>query len=55
LLPRPNDGRVSVENTKLDGMADHIIVSASHPWLVRNKMAIDQTIAFLKDGKFSRP
>jgi pimeloyl-ACP methyl ester carboxylesterase len=55
LLPRPNDGRVSVENTKLDGMTDHIVVSASHPWLVRNKLAIDQTIAFLKDGKFSRP
>jgi pimeloyl-ACP methyl ester carboxylesterase len=55
LLPKPNDGRVSVENTRLDGMADHVVVRASHPWLVRNRMAIDQTIAFLKEGKFSRP
>jgi pimeloyl-ACP methyl ester carboxylesterase len=55
LLPKPNDGRVSVENTKLDGMADHIVVRASHPWLVRNGIAIDQTIAFLKEGKFRRP
>jgi pimeloyl-ACP methyl ester carboxylesterase len=53
LLPRPNDGRVSVENTKLDGMADHVVVPASHPWLVRNGMAIDQTIAFLRHGRFS--
>jgi pimeloyl-ACP methyl ester carboxylesterase len=53
-LPKPNDGRVSVENTRLDGMIDHIVIRASHPWLVRNRMAIDQTIAFLKQGKFSR-
>jgi pimeloyl-ACP methyl ester carboxylesterase len=53
-LPRPNDGRVSVENTKLAGMTDHIIVSASHTWLPRHQSAIDQTIAFLRDGRFSR-
>jgi triacylglycerol esterase/lipase EstA (alpha/beta hydrolase family) len=51
-LPKPHDGRVSVANTKLDGMADHVVVAASHPWLVRNAVAIEQTIAFLKDGKF---
>ena len=54
LLPRPNDGRVSVENTKLDGMADHIVIGSSHPWLVRNTQAIEQTIAFLKEGRFTR-
>jgi pimeloyl-ACP methyl ester carboxylesterase len=51
-VPKPHDGRVSVANTKLDGMADHVVVAASHPWLVRNAVAIEQTIAFLKDGKF---
>jgi pimeloyl-ACP methyl ester carboxylesterase len=54
LLPRPHDGRVSVENTKLDGMTDHIVIGASHPWLVRNTQATEQTIAFLKEGRFSR-
>ena len=53
LLPRPNDGRVSVKNTRLDGMADHILVSSSHPWMVRNRLAVEQTIAFLLNGRFS--
>jgi hypothetical protein len=55
LLPKPNDGRVSVENTRLDGMVDHIVIGASHPWLVRNAAAIEQSIAFLRDGRFRRP
>ncbi len=54
LLPKPNDGRVSVERTKLDGMADHIVIGASHPWLPRNRLAIEQTMAFLRNGRFSR-
>ena len=53
-LPKPHDGRVSVENTKLEGMADHIVIDASHPWLPRNAVAIEQTIAFLRDGRFSK-
>jgi pimeloyl-ACP methyl ester carboxylesterase len=52
MLPKPHDGRVSVENTRLDGMADHVVIGASHPWLVRNAEAIAQTIAFLGDGRF---
>jgi hypothetical protein len=53
-LPRPHDGRVSIANTKLDGMADHIVMETSHPWLVRNGPAIEQTIVFLRDGEFRR-
>jgi hypothetical protein len=44
---------VSVEATKLDGMTDHIVIAASHPWLPRNASAIEQTMAFLRDGWFS--
>jgi pimeloyl-ACP methyl ester carboxylesterase len=52
-LPRPHDGRVSVANTKLDGMTDHVVLRTSHPWLVRNDEAIMHTIAFLREGKFN--
>jgi pimeloyl-ACP methyl ester carboxylesterase len=55
LLPKPHDGRVSVENTKLEGMADHIVIGTSHPWLPGNSEAIAQTIAFLREGKFRGP
>lgn len=52
LLPRPNDGRVSVANTKLDGMTDHMVIAAAHPFLMRHSQAIAQTIAFLRQGRF---
>jgi pimeloyl-ACP methyl ester carboxylesterase len=52
-LPKPHDGRVSVENTRLDGMVDHVVINASHPSLMRNALAIEQTIAFLREGRFT--
>ena len=52
IVPRPNDGRVSVQSSKLDGMADHVIVNASHPGLPLHPDAIAQTVAFLRDGAF---
>jgi pimeloyl-ACP methyl ester carboxylesterase len=52
VLPRPNDGRVSIASAKLMGMADHTIVKASHTGLPRHADAIKQTIAFLHDGRF---
>jgi pimeloyl-ACP methyl ester carboxylesterase len=54
VLPRPNDGRVSVASAKLTGMADHVVVKASHTGLPRHTVTIEQTIAFLHDGRFSR-
>lgn len=53
ILPRPNDGKVSVQRTRLDGMTDHTIVKASHPGLLWHPAAIEQTIAFLREGRFA--
>lgn len=52
VLPKPNDGRVSVQSAMLAGMADHVVVKASHTGLPHNRAAIAQTIAFLRDGCF---
>jgi hypothetical protein len=53
-LKGPNDGRVTVAHTKIEGMTDHIVVYTSHPMLIRHRQAIDQTIAFLRQGHFNR-
>jgi pimeloyl-ACP methyl ester carboxylesterase len=52
-LPKPNDGTVSVENTKLAGMRDHITLPATHPFIMRNKQVIMQVLVFLRSGRFS--
>ena len=52
ILPRPNDGRVSVESSKLDGMTGHITIQTFHAGLPRHHVAIHQTIEFLREGRF---
>lgn len=54
LIPGRDDGKVSVERTQLAGMADHIVIHATHPFLMRNRTAIGQTIYFLRAGRFER-
>ena len=52
VLPDPDDGRVSVEDTKLEGMTDFVVVEHSHAFMMRMQRPIELTIAFLRDGLF---
>lgn len=54
-LPGPDDGRVSVASTRLDGMSDFLILRHSHTWLQWRRETIRQACAFLRDGRFSPP
>ena len=54
LVPGQDDGSVSVDNTKLKGMNDHIVMPARHFFMMSNKNVIAQTIHYLKNGKFKK-
>lgn len=53
MIPGPDDGKVSVERTKVSGLTDHLVIHATHPFLMKNPTAIRQTLAFLRTGKFA--
>ena len=55
VLDNPDDGRVSVEDTKLAGMADFVVVEHSHAFMMRMDRTIELTRAFLANGRFSDP
>ncbi|MDX1536287.1 esterase/lipase family protein [Arsukibacterium sp.] len=52
-LPNPDDGKVSVENTKVQGMCALVTVNVSHPFLMKRQKVIKQVLHFLAAGKFS--
>jgi pimeloyl-ACP methyl ester carboxylesterase len=53
-LASPHDGTVSVSETELPGLTDHIVVSTTHTGLLFSREAADQTIAFLRSARFAR-
>jgi len=53
-LDGPDDGTVSVNNTKLSEMRDFTIVHSAHTFIVSNPLVIKQVTHFLMHGKFDQ-
>jgi len=53
-IPGEDDGKVSVERTRLVEMRDFLVVDSGHTFIMRDQTVIAQIIAFLQHGKFSR-
>lgn len=54
IIPGPDDGKVSVERAKLDGMSDFLVVHKDHMFIMQSKEVIEQVIFFLVNGRFWR-
>ena len=52
LIPGPDDGKVSVARTRVSGMTGYLVLPCAHPFLMRNRAAIRQTVHFLGRGRF---
>jgi triacylglycerol lipase len=53
-LRNPDDGKISVENTKVAGMTDFLAVPHAHPFIMKSSDAIEQAFAFIQTGQFVR-
>lgn len=52
IIPSEDDGKVYIESTKIKGMKDHVVISASHTFMVSNNEVKRQVLYFIEHGKF---
>lgn len=53
-LTGPNDGVVTVEETRIPGLTDHVILPVSHSGMIVSGRVAQQAGCFLRSGTFSR-
>lgn len=54
VLDGPNDGKVTVQSTRLDGADEHLVVHATHTFMMFNPVVVGEIVNFLESGAFNR-
>jgi pimeloyl-ACP methyl ester carboxylesterase len=50
----PNDGTVTIAETRVRGAADHIVLPVTHFSMLWSRLVLEQALAFLETGRFTR-
>jgi hypothetical protein len=52
IIPGPDDGKVGVDNARVEGASDFLVLSATHTFIMNGSDVADATIHFLRNGRF---
>jgi len=53
IIDGDDDGKVSIEQAKLEGMADFLVFEVSHAYIMQKPEVVDEIIFFLQNGRFT--
>jgi len=53
-VPGRDDGKVSTERAKVDGMKDFLVLPHSHGFIMHSPEVVEQVVYFLQNGRFFR-
>lgn len=53
MLPSPDDGKVSVSSTRVEGMCSMLVLPVTHALMMRNDEVIGEVNHFLRHGRFA--